>query len=266
MKKLITLLLAGMLCVTAAACSGSQKSAETESAATNDTAQISEAKDLIVSEKYYNVKGYDEEHPELRKSNTVTTYEYEFDGEGHPIKTTRKTDGTLERVEENVYDDAGNVIKQTAFDADGNKAFSFKYEYDDNNNKTGFTTYNAEDSVSSVISYEYDENGNLISESVQLKDHAYSTRYENDKEGKVLTSFQYNQDGNEIVKTDWEYDSDGRLIRKNNTYPNGSEPSYVEYEYDDRGNAVKEVSYGADGTIHYSFERVYKTVKELMGD
>ena len=71
-----------------------------------------------------------------------------------------------------------------------------------------------------------------------------------------------------MYKVECEYDSEGHLIREMRSYDVGngtSGSSKVEYEYDDRGNKVKEVSCDADGSILYSYERVYKTVRELSG-
>lgn len=266
MKKLITILLAGLLSLTAAACSGTQETAKTDSA-TADTAQVAEPEDLVVSETYYNVYAYDEENPDEKAPDTVTAYEYEFNSKGLPVKTTAKTDGKVVSVKETEYDAAGNVVRLTVFDADGSKTFTYAFEYDDDHNKVRFITYDAEDSLSSVISYEYDENGFLISESYQSDDYAYTIKHENDKDGKEIASVQYDADGKELMKTESECDSDGRLIRKNQSYSYGetSGSSNVAYEYDDRGNNVKEVCYDADGTILYSYDRVYKTVKDLCG-
>ena len=70
-----------------------------------------------------------------------------------------------------------------------------------------------------------------------------------------------------MSKAEYEYDSSGRLIRENRSY--GYRETYnttnTEYEYDDRGNKIREVCYDADGSIRYSYDRVYKTVKELSG-
>ena len=268
MKKIITLLLAGLLCVTAAACSGSQEDTKTSNAATADSsAQITEPEDLVVSEKYYNAFAYDPQTGE-KIDSTDYTYEYEFDGEGHPIKTTTVTDGKAESVKEMEIDAAGNVIKQTVFDSDGNKTSVSEFEYDGNNNNTKNVLYNAEGKVSSELTHEYDENGHLISDSYKSDDYSYTIKYENDENGKLLSSVQYAGTGSEVYKVECEYDSDGHLIREMRSYDAGSGmsgSSKVEYEYDDRGNAVKEVSYDADGSILYSYDRVYKTVKELSG-
>ena len=261
MKKLITLLLAGMLCITAAACSGTQKTA------TSDTAQTAEQEDLVVSEKYYNVYAYDEKDPNEKAEDTVTVYEYDFDSEGHPTKTTAKINGKVEKVKETEYDAAGNIVKQTAFDADGDKISVNAYEYNDNN-KTKFVTNSVDGKVSSEITYSYDENEYLISEHYQADDYSYTIKYKNDKDGKALTSTQYDENGNVVMKTTYEYDSDGRLICESRSYgldTSASGLSKSEYEYDDRDNVVKEVCYDADGKILYSYDRVYKTVKELSG-
>lgn len=264
MKKIITLLLAGLLCVTAAACSGTQETAKTDDASTADSAaQITEPDDLVVSEKYFNV--YAVSQTGEKEDPIDYTYEYEFDGEGHPTKTTTKTNGKVESVKEMEIDAAGNVVKETVFDSDGNKTTVSEFEYDGNNN-TKRILYNAEGKVSSELTHEYDENGYLISDSYRSDDYSYTIKYENDRDGKLLSSVQYDGTGSEVYKVECEYDSDGHLIREMRSYDAGSGmsgSSKVEYEYDDRGNAVKEVSYDADGNILYSYDRVYKTVKEL---
>ena len=70
------------------------------------------------------------------------------------------------------------------------------------------------------------------------------------------------------MKTTYKYDSDGRLICESRSYGFGAAASGLsesEYEYDDRGNIVKEVCHDGDGGILYSYDRVYKTVRELSG-
>ena len=267
MKKLITLLLAGLLSLIAAACSGTQETANTATAdtATADTAQIAEADDLVVSETYYNAFAYEEDGE--KSQDTVTVYEYEFDTAGHPTKKTAVTDGQVESVKEMEYDAAGNIIRQTNLYADGSKASVFEYTYDDNNNKTDFLNYGADGSLISVITYEYDENGYQVSEHYQSDDHAYTIRRENDADGKKIATVQYDANDNAMSKSEYEYDSDGHLIRMNLSYDYGetSSTTNTDYEYDDRGNNVREVCYDPDGTIRYSYDRVFKTVKELRG-
>ena len=267
MKKMITLLLAGMLCVTAAACSGSQEIAKTDDTASADSAPITEAADLVVSEKYYNVYAYDAENPDQKAQDTVTVYEYEFDSQGHPTKTTEKVDGKVQNVRAMAYDAAGNVVTQTVYDPEGSKTYFYEFTYDEDNRKTKFVTHSIGSGIDSDITYSYDENGYLIAESYQTEGYSYTIEYENDEDGKKLASIQ-SDDNNIVYKTECEYDSDGRLNRETRSFGAGSGAtisSIVEYEYDARGNAVKEVSYDADGTILYSYERVYKSVKELSG-
>ena len=272
MKKIITLLLAGMLCVSVAACSGAQETAAPDDAVTSATAdtaeaeQVAEPEDLVVSETYYNAFAYDEDGD--KSKDPVTVYEYELDSAGRPTKTTAVTDGQAESVKEMEYDAVGNVVRQTNFDAEGSKASVFEYTYDDNNNQTKFVNCGADGKQISVITYEYDENGYLISESYRSDDYAYTIRHENDADGKEIASVQYDADGSEISKAEYEYDSEGRLISLTQDYHFGDEASgsiKVEHEYDERGNDVKEVCYDADGSIRYSYDRVYKTVKELSG-
>ena len=273
MKKLITLMLVGLLCITAAACSGTQKTATTDSAttsdsaATSDSAQTPEPEDLVVSEKYYNVYAYDENDPDKKAQDTVTAYEYEFDSGGHPTKTTVKRDGKVEMTKETEYNAAGNIVKQTVFDADGIKTSVTSYEYD-GNNKTKLVAYNADGKVSSELTYSYDEKGYLIEEHYRADDYSYTIKYENDEDGKALTSTQSDENGSDMMKTTYKYDSNGRLICESRSYGFGAAASGLsesEYEYDDRGNIVKEVCHDGNGGILYSYDRVYKTVRELSG-
>ena len=56
-------------------------------------------------------------------------FEYEYDENGLVLKSLSYTNGELEDIKEKIYDENGNVITETYYDADGNIKNITKYEY-----------------------------------------------------------------------------------------------------------------------------------------
>jgi YD repeat-containing protein len=182
----------------------------------------------------------------------VTSYsEYEYDETGTYTESTYSSDGAL--TDESVYDEAGNLLKETTDD------FLHEYEYDEAGNllmvnsssstydyyfETNFTyeEYNALGKGTKVSWITIDKNGETID--VGVEEHEFDEQGNHirtlDEDGTVLYEYEYDEHGNLISSSDsngyldiyrYEYDSAGREIKRIVCDSDGNISSWCEYEY-----------------------------------
>ncbi|SFT04974.1 DNRLRE domain-containing protein [Marininema halotolerans] len=198
-------------------------------------------------------------------------------------------DGGAERKVTYSYDDAGNLIKETApkgnatpEDADD---FATKYVYDQLNRIQAITN-----SKDERITYTYDHTGNLIkvtepkgNQTEDPEDYTTTTAYdlnhqaikETDTKGNSI-HYTYNDDGLLTQVTDEQgnttkasYDSDGNLITMQTPHQD-NEVNTTKYEYDEVGNLTKTITPRGVATPEegdYTHETVYdklNRVKEVL--
>ena len=261
-------------------------------------AQLDANKELMCgtgSRIAYYLKDYNEKGLEIKMSvygidgEPVMTEEgwftrsVEYNDKGHPVKINywdkegkpvgiEGTDVSEERYE---YDNDGNIISNSYFDANGNLTekdgyASFHVEYDDKGNPIKwayFDTQNAPVTDIAEIKIEYDEQGNETKYSIYDKDgHLTMSEF-----GYAVQTSDYNEFGN-LVKNSY-YDTKGALTKdslgyavveyKYDQYGNKSSECYYDenqnkisldagdactsYEYDENGNAIKTIYEGTNG-------------------
>ena len=134
--------------------------------------------------------------------------------------------GKLSDKEKCIYDEYGNLVSRSAYDANGmSKSIEeFEYEYDKKDNLLAST------SDTSQIDCSYDKKGNLIK--ITSKDFDEQREYE--------CHFEYDDDGNVIKKYGWEYNGQADNPKREFDY---------EYEYDKKGNRTLLKSYMPDGSL-----------------
>lgn len=173
------------------------------------------------------------------------------DGEGNPILDDGDCDCGPDVFElygrryEYEFDEAGNLIMQTAFDENGKQTGHMENSYDERGNLIREALYDAENTLREYEEYSYDEKGNLEWE------YSYYDDYE--ERG---------------VKTGYEYDAAGRCIREGSRYYydyKGEEgetltedPLYTiwEREYDDRGRLITYTDYSDKEWYNYSYKMI----------
>lgn len=127
------------------------------------------------------------------------------------------------------YDNAGRVIKCTAYDADGIFRYTENWQYDSKGNMIKYTCDNPEvaGSVAELsYKYEYNDKGNL---------------------SKV---YYMSESGLWYVSTKYKYDKNGNVIQKTEKADQWSESDYYTYEYDAFNNPVKESIFYGDNEAY----------------
>lgn len=142
--------------------------------------------DYVISAKFGNY---------FRTPNLKTIHS--FDDNGNVIDVTEVTtkDVLINKVS-NVYDSDGNLVEQTAYDADETQIWKNVITYK-NNLKADMSEYGKDDTLKSKTIYIYDNN-NLVDE----------TGYNN--EGKLMWKNIYTYEGAVLTKMS-HYDSEGDL-------------------------------------------------------
>lgn len=185
------------------------------------------------------------------------------------------------------YNEAGQQILVTAYDAVGNQTGSMELLYDEEGRRSKSYSYLMETGeIDGYSEYEYDDKGNMVrseysklgEEPNQYKIYEYnddgicvsSSRYQmlttsyGIRDYYLSDSSEYDELGNETKQT-WydtngnisgyyiyEYNSDGQRIRMNNCDVDGTIREYNISRYDDNGKFIGQEYYNADGSLKFS--------------
>lgn len=163
-------------------------------------------------------------------------------------------DKTLQTEAQQEKADKDLILTETmrSYDGDGTMSITtvYKNEYDEAGNRIRRTKYNEDGDVTQWYVYEYDEKGNVTAEiyTVEYMDVWETHIYKED--GELLDLLQDSEDrpGNgetaRTYKWEYEYDEFDSVISKLYEAPTGEqELTLYEYEYDEADNVVKETSY-----------------------
>ena len=148
------------------------------------------------------------------------------------------------------YDDNGNKVCQTQYDADG--TLEAVTEYDADGKEVRQTLY-FDDGAVEVWLYEYDADGKERTVRT-ISYESDGTEWNNllreyDADGKEVRRTWYNTDGTVSVYEETEYDAEGKVVRDNMYDADGTMAWYTVYEYDAEGKKVRETWYHTDGTV-----------------
>ena len=200
----------------------------------------------------------------LKRDDYVTTKTYagyEYDENGNVIRTTEENYTVDPDTEEETYD--STYIYEYQYDPNGYLIHDIYYNSDDNsvlidesytNDENGRPTYIT--TLTGTTTYVYDDSGNVIDSVVRTEDSVVEIMYTYNGDLLVYekeyisdklcyeTSYQYDDNGNMILKSETSYD----------LAHGGSDKSQNYYEYDEDGNLVK--SGNADNPDSY-VEYVY---------
>ena len=156
------------------------------------------------------------------------TYEYEYNPDGFLVrKTGFKENGEYQGEIIYEYDENGNLISQSeGKTGPGVTSLAMSYEYDDAGDLIKETQYDFDGEVNQYWTYEYDQDGK------QTVVHNYNPageemvtavecqwKYEYDEEGRVAEEWQESIDGGH--KYEWyqyEYDDYGNVCKKKDVF------------------------------------------------
>ena len=188
-------------------------------------------------------------------------------------------DGTLEKIYENgrltgyrvetydhgehiatdIFDTAGNNIRNEIYNSDGTIYAYDQYEYDSKGNRILEEYYDPDGTLRSFAKIEYDSSGNGIK--VEVYDSAGTLqeyyRKEYDPNGNCTKWELYNSNGTLQEYRLNEYDSNGNLTKSKLCNSDGTLQEYEQNEYDSNGNCTKWELYNSDGTLQEYVRREY---------
>ena len=188
---------------------------------------------------------------------------------GYQVVAYRE-DGELDSVQ--IFDTAGNSIRNELYSSDGMLLGYVLYEYDvtgyckrvDQYDNTGmiYSAYELDSDGNEVKREiytdgrltqtwitEYDDAGNMVQSEVYI---GGTLRYVNeyDQAGNLIRIESYDDNGDLFGYGLYEYDSDGNQIKEESYDPDGTLEGYTLYEYDSNGNWLKSENYDPDGTLN----------------
>ena len=188
---------------------------------------------------------------------------------GYQVVAYRE-DGELDSVQ--IFDTAGNCVRNELYNSDGTLLGYVLYEYDvtgyckrvDQYDNTGmiYSAYELDSDGNEVKREiytdgrltqtwitEYDDAGNMVQSEVYI---GGTLRYVNeyDQAGNLIRIESYDDNGDLFGYGLYEYDSDGNQIKEESYDPDGTLEGYTLYEYDSNGNWLKSENYDPDGTLN----------------
>lgn len=241
--------------------------------------------------EYFENTTYANKYAEERRSesydsdgNLSSVYEYNKNGE--TTKSENYRNGKLWSAEENEYDESGNLIKSSSYDADRKFTSYSVYGYNESGKRIKISKYDGSGTLTEYTEIKrdgeyilsetvYDGDGSKTKYTEYLENTSdYNTysrkkRYEEYKNGKLAELEEYNEDGR--ITKQISYDGEGNkklyeeyvtLKVKHNgyegtttdtktreTYNDGKLEHRTEYEYDENGNRTKISEYDGDGKL-----------------
>ena len=218
----------------------------------------------------------------------------EYNRNGDIVKSEQYISGKLYGIEEREYDESGNLIKSSSYDADrkftGYSVYGYNEsgkrikisKYDGSGTLTGYTEIkrNGDYILSETV---YDGDGNKTEYTEYLENTSDYTkysrrkRYEKYENGKLAELTEYNEKGERTKRI--SYDGEGNKreyteyitlkvkhngyegttidIKTDEIYNNGKLERRTEYEYDENGNRTKILGYDGNGKLTEYTETKY---------
>ena len=183
---------------------------------------------------------------------------------------THGENGELDSVQ--IFDTAGNSIRNELYNSDGTLLGYVLYEYDvtgyckrvDQYDNTGmiYSAYEIDSDGNEVKREiytdgrltqtwitEYDDAGNMVQSEVYIGGTLWYVN-EYDQAGNLIRMEGYDDNEDLSGYTLYEYDSDGNQIKMEMYDSEDTLSGYILYEYDSNGNCLKSENHDPDGTLN----------------
>ena len=139
---------------------------------------------------------------ELKKYTTT-----EFDKKGYLIKYYQyDNQDILVFVQENEYDDNGNIVKMITINYPSLRTFESLRKYNSDNLLIEKIRHNADGTINSVRTYKYDKKGNEVLQEMKKPNGDYTkfvSTYDN--QGNILTQHWFDKEDTQKHWNNWEY-------------------------------------------------------------
>ena len=151
------------------------------------------------------------------------TYEYTYNPEGLLVRKAGFYDGQLDGEVTYEYDEDGNLTYQSETKATSlGNAMAKKCEYDEAGNLVKETLLDSDGNVNRVYTYEYDADGKQILQhefnaagEEKLSYELCEWKYEYDEEGRVIEEWKEGTEhGGKFEHYEYEYDENGNVCKK----------------------------------------------------
>ncbi len=239
-------------------------------------------------------KYYGQRRSESYDSDGSLNFVREYNKNGETTKSENYRNGKLWSAEENEYDESGNLIKSSSYDADrkltGYDVYGYNEsgkrikisEYDGSGALTGYTEIKRDgDYILSETVYDADGNKTEYTEYLEntrdYNTYSRTKRYERYENGKLAELTEYNEkgertkrvlydgEGNKTEYTEYitlkvkhnGYEGISTDIKTREVYNNGKLESRTEYEFDENGNRTKISEYDGEGKLTEYTETKY---------
>ena len=218
----------------------------------------------------------------------------EYNRNGDIVKSEQYISGKLYGIEEREYDESGNLIKSSSYDANRKFTGYSIYGYNESGKRIKISKYDGSGTLTEYTEIKrngdyilsetvYDADGNKTEYTEYLENTSdYNTysrkkRYEEYKNGKLAELKEYNEDGR--ITKQISYDGEGNKTEyteyitfkvKHNGYEgtttdtktreiynDGKLEHRTEYEYDENGNRTKISEYDGEGKLTEYTEAKY---------
>ena len=141
-----------------------------------------------------------------------------------------------------MYDETGNATERKEYAPDGGLVRADICKYDNNGNQIEESRYNADRCEWKGV-YNYDEKGNLI----EVSDYGVNSKrvYKYDKKGNRIEYRYYNSDGSLNNKLAFKYDERGNMIERNRYDSDGDLQGTItlKYEFDEKNNWTTKIEH-----------------------
>ena len=164
----------------------------------------------------------------------------EYNRNGDVVKSEQYISGKLSGIEEREYDESGNLIKSSSYDADRKFTGYSVYGYNESGKRIKISEYDGDDKLTEYTEAKYDGE-RILSETV----------YDGSGNKTMYTEyiiFKYKHNG---------YEGTISEIKTREEYKNGKLEHRTEYEYDENGNRIKTSEYDGDGKLTEYTEAKY---------
>ncbi|MFP4385021.1 MAG: hypothetical protein ACLFSE_13330 [Spirochaetia bacterium] len=193
-------------------------------------------------------------------------YEYN-DAEQVIKKSALNADDELQWYITYTYNDAGTVSEKSKYDAEDVKQWTYSYEYGEAGKKVKESYFDGDDALKWYLTFTYDEIGKLAEKSsFDAEDNLqWMLTYEYDESGSLVKESAFNSSEELTAYDTYSYDLEGRLIKRTHyeSDPPGTEETalrvyYITYTYDESGRTAEEEKYtGPEDPGELEYKLVY---------
>jgi hypothetical protein len=200
----------------------------------NDEGMVDEKKAYEYNNKDQRVKEF-----LIYQDESFDTTEYIYDSEGNLLgKTTVDSDAALESKKEMKYEN-NKIICEISYDADGKILNEVNYKYDEKGNEIEISRFNAEENKTIRTEFVFNEVGKIVETLTYNSNEELIARseHEEDSKGQLIKSIE--EDRFNYSVTTIAYDEKGNITEQVETNKAGELNSRMCRQFDENNNLIE---------------------------